>query len=57
MLWQNWYNFSVPGMDQTWITVPLSEAIVRSMPVELSVRKEIGTFCMRMMLERVCYVP
>ena len=53
MPWQNWYNFSVPGIDQTRITVPLSEAIVRSMPVELSMRKEIGSLCMRMTLERV----
>ena len=53
MPWQNWYNFSVPGMDQTQITVPLSEAVVRSMPAELSARKEIGALCMRMTLERV----
>ena len=53
MPWQNWYNFSVSGMDQTQITMPFSEAIVRSMPVELSTRKEIGTLCAQMMLERV----
>ena len=40
-------------MDQTRITVPLSEAIVRSMPVELSARKEIGSLCEQMTLERV----
>ena len=43
----------MPGTDQTQITVPFSKAIARSMPVELSARKEIGTSCMRMTLQRM----
>lgn len=42
---RNWYSFSAPGMLQTRITVPLSEAVARSEPVELMERKEMGALC------------
>jgi hypothetical protein len=39
---RNWYSFSAPGILQTRITVPLSEAVARRVPVELMERKDIG---------------
>lgn len=42
---RNWYNFSAPGMLHTRMTVPLSDAVASSVPVELIARKEIGALC------------
>jgi hypothetical protein len=42
---RNWYNFSAPGILHTRMTVPFSEAVARSVPVELIERKEMGALC------------
>lgn len=39
---RNWYNFSAPGILQTRMTVPLSEAVASMVPVELTAKREIG---------------
>ena len=42
---RNWYSFSAPGMLQTRMTVPLSDAVAKMVPVELIERKDMGALC------------
>lgn len=49
----NWYSFSAPGILQTRITVPLSDALASIVPVELMARYEIGDLCAWMTLTTV----
>lgn len=49
----NWYSFSAPGVLHTRMTVPLSEAVARSVPVELIERNEMGDLCAWITLDTV----
>lgn len=50
---RNWYSFSAPGTPHTRMTVPLSDAVARSVPAALMLRKEMGDLCAWMTFETV----
>src|SRR6266702_3430534 len=50
---RNWYSFSALGTPHTRMTVPFSEAVVRSVPVLFNASAEIGALCARIIWETV----